>query len=184
MTALRPPGDEERIRLLYKVIAGVSAVTIAVVCLYALTTYLRFGSEAVGDVLVKFEFPPPDLFPLFYAKPVTWLSVSVVAFWFSLLQLLRPRAAKISPFRRTVLQFIAFLIVSVAIYEVLFNFSLWSALMTSNDLRGSLNPDVLINPYPNPEIPWNLVFATKIYTAALVMSLYFFYYLHRLQIDR
>lgn len=181
MKAPRRPGDEERIRLLYKVIAGASAVTITVVCLYALTTYLEFGSEAVGDVLVKFEFPPPDLFPLFYVKPVTWLSVSVVAFWFSLLQLLRPRAAKISPFRRTVLQFIAFLVVSVTIYEVLFNFSLWSALMASNDLRGSLNPDVLINPYPNPEIPWNLVFATKIYTAALVMSLYSLYYLYRLQ---
>lgn len=179
MRALRRLGEEERIRLLYKVIAVVAAVTMAVVCLYALGTYLRFGSEAVGDVLVRVEFPPPSVFPLFYAKPVTWLSVSVVAFWFSLLQLLRPRVAKISPFRRTVLQFIALLVVSVAVYEVLFNFSLWSALMASNDLRGRLNPDVLINPYPNPEIPWNLVFATKIYTAALVISLYSLYYLYR-----
>jgi len=179
MRALRPRGDEERIRLLYKVIAVVAAVTMAVVCLYALGTYLKSGSEAVGDVLVRVEFPPPDVFPLFYAKPVTWLSVSLAAFWFSLLQLLQPRFARISPFGRTVFQFIAFLAISITAYEVFFNFSLWSALMASNDLRGRLNPDVLINPYPNPEIPWNLVFATKVYTAALVMSLYSLYYLYR-----
>ncbi len=180
MGALRQSGDEEKIRLLYKVIAVVSAIIIGVVCLYALGTYLGFGSEAVGDVLVEVEFPPSDVFPVFYAKPVTWLSVSLVAFWFSLLQLLRPRVAKISRFKRTVLQFAAFLLISVTIYEVFFNFSLWSALMASNELRGGLDPDVLINPYPNPEIPWNLVFATKIYMAALVMSLYLFYYLYRL----
>lgn len=174
-------GDEGRITLLYKVIAVVAAVTTAVVSLYALGTYLRYGSEAVGDVLVQVEFPPPDLFPLFYAKPVTWLSVSIVALWFSVLQLLRPRIAKISPLGRTVLRFIAFLAISVTVYEVLFNFSLWSALMASENLRGRFNPDLLINPYPNPEIPWNLVFATKIYTAALVMSLYSFFYLHRPQ---
>jgi len=75
-----------------------------------------------------------------------------------------------------VFQFIVLPAISIAVYEVFFNLSLWSALMASNNPRGRLNPEILINPYPNPKIPSNLVFAMKTYTAAMVIGLYSLHY--------
>jgi hypothetical protein len=48
--------------------------------------------------------------------------------------------------------------------------------MTAEAMR---DIDVLNIPYPNPDTPWNLVFATKMFLAAFVISAHAFYVLSR-----
>ena len=62
-------------------------------------------------------------------------------------------------------------------YEVLYNFTVWGALMSAEAISGYINPDFLNIAYPNPNTPWNLVFATKIFLAIFTSSLYSFYFL-------
>ena len=47
--------------------------------------------------------------------------------------------------------------------------------MTINALDGSINLDTINIAYPNPQTPWNLVFATKMSLAALLISAHGFY---------
>lgn len=66
-------------------------------------------------------------------------------------------------------------------YEVLFNFTLWSALIASMASSGTVygNIDLIYNIFPNPETPWNIVFATKIMYLTFVSSATSFYYVSR-----
>ncbi|HIQ13057.1 MAG TPA: hypothetical protein EYH44_01520 [Thermoprotei archaeon] len=66
-------------------------------------------------------------------------------------------------------------------YEILFNFTLWSALIASMASSGTVygNIDLIINTFPNPETPWNVVFATKIMYLIFVSSATSFYYVNK-----
>jgi hypothetical protein len=55
----------------------------------------------------------------------------------------------------------------VSLYEFVYNFVVWSSLITINALGGSINLD--------PDTPWNLVFATKMSLAAFLISTHGFY---------
>jgi len=83
----------------------------------------------------------------------------------------------------TVLKVITFATFGVAIYEIFFNFSLWTVLMSQDVISGNLNPDILFNPFPNPDSAFvmNLVFATKIYTLLGIVSGYLFYFLNTIK---
>jgi hypothetical protein len=69
----------------------------------------------------------------------------------------------------------------MATYEVLFNFTLWGGLIASDSILGELNVDIIKNTFPNPETPWNIVFATKLFTVLTIISAYSFYYLQRIE---
>lgn len=141
-----------------------------------------YGIKVVGETFVNLEFPPPTISPI-YAKPITWFMASLIVFWFSFLELNREMILKFSKLSRQLFMLITFFIGAMALYEVLFNFTLWGSLMGASKILGELNPDILINPFPNPEIPWNLVFATKIYLSLTIISFYTFYFLSRLSKD-
>lgn len=141
-----------------------------------------YGIKIVGETFVNLEFPPPTISPI-YAKPITWFMASLIVFWFSFLELNREMILKFSKLSRQLFMLITFFIGAMALYEVLFNFTLWGSLMGASKILGELNPDILINPFPNPEIPWNLVFATKIYLSLTIISFYTFYFLSRLSKD-
>ena len=141
-----------------------------------------YGIKVVGETFVNLEFPPPTISPI-YAKPITWFMASLIVFWFSFLELNRETILKFSKLSRQLFMLITFFIGAMALYEVLFNFTLWGSLMGASKILGELNPDILINPFPNPEIPWNLVFATKIYLSLTIISFYTFYFLSRLSKD-
>lgn len=66
-------------------------------------------------------------------------------------------------------------------YEILFNFTLWSAMISSLTTSGTVNGniDLLYNVFPNPDTPWNLVFATKLFYLIFLSSTTSFYYLNR-----
>ncbi len=172
--------EEDKIRTMYKIVCLASFFIIITVTIYGIVTAMMYGIKVVGETFVNSEFPPPTIFPI-YAKPISWFMASVIVFWFSLLELNKEMISKFSKFKRQLFMLIAFFVGAMSLYEVLFNFTLWGSLMGASEILGELNPDVLITPFPNPEIPWNLVFATKIFLSVTIISFYTFYFLRRIE---
>ena len=175
--------EEEKTRTVYKIICIVSAVVMIITATYGIVAGIIQGVDVVGETFVTVEFPPPEVFVFFYAKPVTWLAASIIAFWFSFFELQKNRILMIPKFIRQTGMFIAFFIAAMAFYEVLFNFTIWGALMAKEALGelASWNPDILQNPFPNPEVPWNLVFATKLFVVITIVAIYTFYFFQRIE---
>jgi hypothetical protein len=64
----------------------------------------------------------------------------------------------------------------ITLYEILWNFSVLTSLMTAELVNGNF-PDIdrLSVGYPDQDRPWNLIFATKIFLAAFIISAHAFY---------
>jgi hypothetical protein len=64
----------------------------------------------------------------------------------------------------------------IALYEVLYNFTVLNAQITAGIIDGVV-PDIdrLSIAYPDPDRPWNLIFATKIFLAGFIISTHAFY---------
>ncbi|MCH1519688.1 MAG: hypothetical protein L7R82_04950, partial [Nitrosopumilus sp.] len=64
----------------------------------------------------------------------------------------------------------------ISFYEVLYNFTVLNAQMTAGVVN-EVEPDIdkLLVDNPDPDRPWNLVFATKIFLAAFIISAHGFY---------
>jgi len=171
------PFKDYNARKLYKILGYSSLVIVIVSASYGIIASIIKGVEVVGQTFVDVEFPPIHVFPMFYMKPITWLTLSIITLVYCTLEMNKERIANFPEFTISLVKVIAFVVGSLSIYEVLFNFTLWSGLIAS----GEVNPDLIINPFPNPEIPWNIVFATKIYFTMMVVSVYSFYFLNRLE---
>jgi hypothetical protein len=155
---------------------GIVIVTTA----YGVTMSLIQGTEVVGQTFVDVEFPPIHFFPFFYMKPISWLFAAILCLAYCTLELKKDAIHRGSHFVKSVAKIACFMIGSLAGYEVLFNFTLWGGLIAANATLGHLNPDIMVNPFPNPNIPWNIVFATKLYLAATIVSVYCFIFLNGL----
>ncbi|MCL4436109.1 MAG: hypothetical protein M1387_05290 [Thaumarchaeota archaeon] len=173
--------DEEKIKTFFRLVSLGSLALIISTVIYGVLAASIQGINVVGETLVTFEFPPIAVFPLFYSKPVTWLAAALLALYFSTLELNAERISAWPKPLRDFLKFCAFFIGAMAFYEVLFNFTLWSGLIAHDAIIGELNVDVIKNPFPNPKAPWNIVFATKLFTIIMVNSVYSFYYLQRIE---
>ena len=59
----------------------------------------------------------------------------------------------------------------ITLYEVLYNFTVLNAKIAAGIIEGIV-PDIdhLSIAYPDPNRPWNLVFATKMFLAAFIIS--------------
>jgi hypothetical protein len=177
--------EEEKIRSLYRIIALISLSVIIFLIVFAVIVSLTTGENIIGEPLVNlpdkqpFEFPQPEIFPI-YAKPVTWLYVASISFWFSFLEVIKERVTRMSHFRLSVFRFISFVVAIVCVYEIFYNFSIWSALMSYQATTGDINPDILVNANPNPKYPWNIVFATKVFTALTAIGMYSFFFFNRI----
>ncbi len=137
----------------------------------------------VGAVLVNVDFPPANLSPI-NAKPISYLMGALLGLTYSGLELAKPSMLKRSDTFHSFIMLIAFVGTALAAYEVMYNFAIWTAELSTNSLLGVLNPDVIINQFPNPREPWNLVFATKLSTALLAIGLYVFYYMRQVQREK
>jgi hypothetical protein len=174
--------EEERRRTIFRILGFASAAVLVITGLYGLIASVVQGTDIVGRTLVEIEFPPISVFPLFYSKPVTWMVAAVVTGWFSAVELGKRQLLRIPGPLLAFMKYFAFLVAVMGFYEVLFNFTLWSALISYNSITFSLrvvNIDSIINPFPNPDSPWSIVFATKIFTVITVMCAYSFYVFHR-----
>lgn len=171
----------DRTQILYKIAAIFSLVIIIITTSYGIIMSVFRDVEVVGQTFVDVEFPPIHVFPIFYMKPVTWLSFALVMLTYSGLELGRERIILLSKFKRSLIKIILFGAISLSTYEVLFNFTLWSGLIATDSLLGKLNPDIIINPFPNTKIPWNINFATKMYFSLTIVSVYSFYVINKIE---
>ena len=181
MKIINLSNEEEKIRTFFKLISLISLVVIISTSIYGILGTLIQGGNVVGEVLVTLEVPPIEVFPLFYSKPITWLSAAILALYFSSLELGKDMVMQWRKVHRDILKFFAFFVCAMATYEVLFNFTLWGGLIASDSILGELNVDLIKNTFPNPETPWNIVFATKLFTVLVIISAYSFYYLQRIE---
>jgi hypothetical protein len=162
---------EKRItaRTVYLIVFYISAVLMTAITFYALylsvVEYASTGKIVIGEILVKTEFPFEGL-----SKLVTYLMIVSVISWYCVTKLGGEKVKEVSPALRSILQLIVLAIAIVSLYEFVYNFVVWSSLITLNALGGSINLDSISIPYPNPDTPWNLVFATKMSLAAFLIS--------------
>jgi hypothetical protein len=160
-------------KLSFTVIAWISLFTILAVTIYGLAQSLYGTHQPVGEVLVDVYFP----FPPYFAQPVTYFSVASVALFYSGLRLGEGRIAKWPPWLLSFLQIFGFVVAFSAAYEVLYNFMLWGATYSIVCVsKAPCDPNTLISTYP---APWNLVFATRAFSALFVISGYSVYFLRR-----
>lgn len=131
------------------------------------------GTYVMGEVLVTTEFPFPH-----FAKLITWLFFSAIIAWYCVSRIgwKKTVAGKISSTRMALLQLMLLGFVIISLYEVLWNFSVLTAQISAGVTDGMV-PDIdrLTVAYPDPDRPWNLIFSTKIFLVALIISSHAFY---------
>jgi hypothetical protein len=166
--------DDLRARRIYLGVFYICAVMMAMITFYAiyvsLGEYLQTGRIVIGEVLVDTEFPMKGL-----AKLVTYLMIVSVVGWYCVVKLGGDKVRSIPKWLKSILQLTVLTIAVVALYEFVYNFIVWNSLITADAIKGVMNFDGVNVPYPNPETPWNLVFATKMSLAAFLIAAHGFY---------
>jgi hypothetical protein len=166
---------DQATRRIYRLVGWVTGLTIIAVIVYGLATtiFTTGGVLDVGQTLVNVDFP----FPPYFAKPVSYLSIALVAYWYCALNLWQERVEKWPRVWLTSLTLLGFVVAFSSAYEVMYNFMLWGAIYSVGFLRGVVNPNFIVTPFT---IPWNFVFATKMFSALFVISGYSVYFLRRI----
>ncbi len=170
--------DEKNSIRVYKIVFYICAAIMIGVTAYALAEslreYMETGKVVIGEILVDTEFPIQN-----FAKLVSYLMVASVVGWFCIMKLGGSKTENLSKTNKSIFRLIALLLAVLTSYELLYNFFVWNALMTADALSGIFRIDVLNIPYPNPKTPWSLVFATKMFLAAAIISWHAFYMLSK-----
>jgi hypothetical protein len=166
--------EELRTRKLLLGIFYICAVSMAAITVYALyasiVEYISSGRVVIGEVLVYTDFPVHGL-----AKLVTYLMVVSVVGWYCITKLGGDKVKDIPKPVKSILQLVVLAIAVVALYEFIYNSIIWNSLITADAVKGIIRLDNINLPYPNPNTPWNLVFATKMSLAAFLISAHGFY---------
>jgi hypothetical protein len=166
--------EDVRTRKIFLVIFYCCAIIMAAITFYALYVsigeYIKTGRVVIGEVLVNTEFPTQGL-----AKLVTYLMIVSVVGWYCVTRLGGDKVKDIPKSIKSIFQLIVLAIAVIALYEFIFNFIIWSSLITADAMKGIIRLDDINLPYPNPRTPWNLVFATKMSLAAFLIAAHGFY---------
>lgn len=128
--------------------------------------WLETGTYVMGEILVKTEFPYNH-----FAKLTTWLFFATVIGWYCVTRIGWKKTTHIPSWRMSLLQLMLVGFVIITLYEVMYNFTVLTAQIAAGIVDGKV-PDIdsLTIAYPDPTRPWNLIFATKIFLAALIIS--------------
>jgi hypothetical protein len=105
--------------------------------------------------------------------------ITSILSWFCVTKLVGDKTKSIPNSIKSVFQLVILAIAVIALYEFIYNFILWNSFVTQDTIKGAYKLDSVIVPYPNPEIPWNIVFATKMTLAAFLISAHAFYIISR-----
>jgi hypothetical protein len=175
--------DQSRFRGLHTSVCLVCASILLTITSYGIVASVLGHINVVGETLVDVEVPSPQVFPL-YAKPISFLMVAALGFTYSGFELVKPTMRGFTKTQVSFLKLIAFVGLVLAAYEVLYNFAIWTAEISTASLLGALNPDVLLNQFPNPKTPWNLVFATKLSVTVFAAALYSFFVIRNFEKSR
>ncbi len=166
--------DDKKTALLYKIILYICGAIMAIITIYSLSIsladYLTNGKVVVGEILATSEFPIKG-----FAKPVSYLMLSSVIGWYCVTRLGERVTRNNSKTSIALIELIAIAATVISLYELIYNFMIWNALITVNMLRGEVDIDKLSISYPSQNTPWNLVFATKMFLASLIISAHAWY---------
>ena len=129
------------------------------------------GTYVMGEVLVKTEFPYEN-----FAKLTTWLFFSCIVGWYCVTRIGWKKTTRIPSWRMSLLQLMLVGFVAITLYETIYNFTILNAQIAAGIIDGKV-PDIdsLTIAYPDPTRPWNLIFATKIFLAAFIISAHALY---------
>jgi hypothetical protein len=167
---------EASMRLMYKIVCWISGLTIITTLAYGFASsalYATGGVLDIGQTLVDVNFPLP-----YFAKPVTYLSIACVTFFYTGLRLGQNEVAQWSRLKLASLQLFAIIVAFASAYEVMYNFMIWGSYFSLQLIyNNAANPNILASPGPTP---WNLVFATKMFAALFVISGYSVYFLRKI----
>jgi len=162
---------QEKIFSILSIIAGIIFLSTLV------WAFVKYPSEqAHGERFVKDEITIIPSLAVF--KPITILVISAFACCLCALEALRGNIIKL-PMLIKRLIFVAFCVVAfVSSYEVIWNFSMWTSahIISPNLPVDSLNHD--LDPIVFPNTSFNFVFATKMFTLVLAVSLYSVFFFH------
>jgi len=166
--------DDKRTALLYKIILYICGAIMAIITIYALSIslveYFNSGKIVVGEILTTSEFPIKGL-----AKPVSYLMLSSIVGWYCVTRLGERVTRNNSKTSIALIELISIVATVISLYELIYNFMIWNSLITVNMLKGTIDIDKLSMPYPSQNTPWNLVFATKMFLASLIISAHAWY---------
>lgn len=163
---------------IYIIIFYFSTISMLIICFYgayaSALQYTKTKMVIIGQVIVSTDFPIHGV-----AKLVTYLMVFSVISWYSAMKLVGGKLSNLPDSVRLILQLVIIVACVIALYEFVYNFLVWSSLITFNLAKGHLNLDNISISYPNPDTPWNLVFATKMTLAGFLISAHAFYIITR-----
>lgn len=166
--------EEQRTRTVFIIAFYASAIVMLSICFYALHIsageYLRNNRLVIGEILVKTEFPVQG-----FPKLVTYLMIASVVSWFCVTKLAGERVNVIPESLKSLCQLFILAIAVITLYEFVYNSVLWNSFLTIEVISGDFRLEGISVPYPNPETPWNLIFATKMTLAAFLISSHAFY---------
>ena len=125
--------------------------------------------EAIHNTTIPFEN---------FARLSTWIFFSTIIGWYCVSRIGWRKTAgnKIPGARMALLQLMLLGFSIITLYEVIYNFVALNAQITAGVVDGMV-PDIdrLSIAYPDPNRPWNLVFATKMFLASFIISTHAFY---------
>ena len=155
-------------------VCGAIMVTSLIFGVYAtMLEWLEHGTYVMGEVIHNTTIPFEN-----FARVSTWIFFSTIIGWYCCTRIGWRRTAgdKIVGTRMALLQLMLLGFTIITFYEVLYNFTVLNAQMTAGVVNGVV-PDIdkLLVAYPDPDRPWNLVFATKVFLAAFIISAHAFY---------
>ena len=135
--------------------------------------WIENGTYVMGEAIHNTTIPFEN-----FARGSTWIFFSTIIGWYCVSRIGWRRTAgeKIIGTKMALLQLMLLGFSIIAFYEVLYNFTVLNAQISAGIVDGIV-PDIdrLSVAYPDPDRPWNLVFATKIFLAAFIISSHAFY---------
>jgi hypothetical protein len=151
---------------------GFIMISILAFGIYAmLTEWEENGTYVMGEVLVETEVPFDN-----FAKLTTWLFFSTIIGWYCVTRIGWKRTTGLITWKMALLQLMLLSFVIISLYEVLYNFIVLNAQITAGIVNGQVpDIDALTVAYPDPNRPWNLIFATKIFLIGFIISSLAFY---------
>ncbi len=135
--------------------------------------WIEKGTYVMGEVIHNTVIPFEN-----FARVSTWIFFSTIIGWYCVSRIGWKKTAgdKIVGTRMALLQLMLLGFAIITLYEVLYNFTVLNAMISAGTINGQV-PDIdkLSIAYPDPDRPWNLVFATKIFLSAFIISAHAFY---------
>jgi len=164
----------------YKVFLYIFYVSAFIMCSIAVyggymmyIDWLEDGSYVMGEVLNTTVIPFEN-----FARLSTWLFFSTIISWYCVSRIGWKRTAenKIPGVRMPLLQLMLLGFAIICLYEVLWNFTVLNGKIAAGVIEGVVpDIDTLTVAYPDPDRPWNLIFATKIFLSGFLISAHAFY---------